>query len=31
VSDLAIAGGHAATVLLATTGRSGLPPAFTVL
>jgi uncharacterized protein (TIGR03083 family) len=31
VSDLAIAGGHAATLLLATTGRSGLPPGFTLL
>jgi uncharacterized protein (TIGR03083 family) len=31
VSDLAIAGGHASTVLLATTGRTGLPTAFTLL
>ncbi|HEY3337407.1 MAG TPA: maleylpyruvate isomerase N-terminal domain-containing protein [Propionicimonas sp.] len=31
VSDLAIAGGHAATVLLATTGRGGLPSGFTLL
>lgn len=31
VSDLAIAGRHAATVLLATTGRRGLPPGFTLL
>jgi len=31
VSDLAIAGGQAATVLLATTGRSGLPSGFTLL
>lgn len=31
VSGLAIAGGHAATVLLATTGRGGLPPGFTLL
>lgn len=31
VCDMAIAGGHAATVLLATTGRSGLPPTFTLL
>jgi uncharacterized protein (TIGR03083 family) len=31
VSDLAIAGGHASTVLLATTGRGGLPTAFTLL
>jgi hypothetical protein len=29
--DLAIAGGHAATVLLASTGRTGLPSGFTVL
>jgi hypothetical protein len=31
VSELAIAGGHAATLLLATTGRSGLPSGFTLL
>jgi uncharacterized protein (TIGR03083 family) len=31
VSDLAVAGGQAATVLLATTGRSGLPAGFTLL
>lgn len=31
VSGLAIAGGHAATVLLATTGRGGLPVGFTLL
>ena len=31
VSELAIAGGHAATLLLATTGRSGLPPGFTLV
>ena len=31
VGDLAIAGGHAATVLLASTGRTGLPSGFTVL
>jgi uncharacterized protein (TIGR03083 family) len=31
VSDLAIAGGQAGIVLLATTGRSGLPPGFTLL
>ena len=30
-SDLAIAGGQAAAVLLATTGRLGLPPGFSVL
>jgi len=30
-SDLAIAGGHAATLLLATTGRGGLPSGFTLL
>ncbi len=31
VSDLAIAGGQAATILLATTGRVGLPAGFTLL
>jgi hypothetical protein len=31
VSDLAVAGGQAATVLLATTGRGGLPSGFTLL
>lgn len=31
VSDLAIAGGHAATLLLAATGRSEFPPGFTLL
>jgi len=31
VTDLAIADGNAATVLLAATGRSGLPAGFTVL
>jgi uncharacterized protein (TIGR03083 family) len=31
VSELAIAGGHAATLLLAATGRSGLPSGFTLL
>ena len=31
LGDLAIAGGHAATVLLATTGRGGLPAGFTLL
>jgi uncharacterized protein (TIGR03083 family) len=31
VGDLAITGGNAATVLLASTGRTGLPSGFTVL
>ncbi|HEY3409599.1 MAG TPA: maleylpyruvate isomerase N-terminal domain-containing protein [Propionicimonas sp.] len=31
VSELAVAGGHAGTLLLAATGRSGLPPGFTLL
>ena len=31
VSDLAVANGQAATVLLATTGRAGLPAGFTLL
>jgi uncharacterized protein (TIGR03083 family) len=31
VSELAITGGHAAKLLLAATGRSGLPPGFTLL
>lgn len=31
VADLAVTGHHAGTLLLAATGRLGLPPAFTVL